>query len=455
MEEHAARYYQSFTRKVCHMHKFKRQTEIDHSNYAPSVNNPTAFYGLPKRVAFCTSCAITNQRPISALEYTHKPGTQKDTIGFDSAGKCDACHVAELKRNQIDWDERERELSDLCDRFRRDDGRYDCIVPGSGGKDSFVQSHVLKYKYGMHPLTVTWAPHIFTDWGWRNFERWIHSGFDNYLLTPNGRIHRLLTRLAVETLFHPFQAFILGQKSIAMSMALKLDIPLILYGDHAAEWGTPKKDFRSSQLSWDEWVVRDETDYFIGGVSVAELKSDFGVNDNDLLPYMPVNMHDVTKSGIEVHFMGYYMKWHPQANYYYAVENGGFEPSPERTAGTYSKYSSLDDKMDDFNFYTSYIKFGYGRAMMDASQEVRNGDIDRDEAVALIKRYDGEFPERFADEVFRYLSLDEREFPIASQMFEQPIIDQEYFDDLADSFRSPHIWMRVDGEWAQRYTAWS
>ena len=145
------------------MHRFKRQTEIDLSDYAPSINNPEAFYGLPNRVGFCTSCAITNQRPISALEYAHKPGTQKDTIGFDEAGKCDACHVAELKRNQIDWDERERELSDLCDRFRRDDGRYDCIVPGSGGKDSFVQSHVLKYKYGMHPLTVTWAPHIFTE----------------------------------------------------------------------------------------------------------------------------------------------------------------------------------------------------------------------------------------------------------------------------------------------------
>lgn len=432
----------------------KPSTDIDFTRYSETVNDPGTLFGLPAQVGYCSSCGITNQRPISAMEYSHKKDTKKNTIGFDENGKCDACHVADLKRTEIDWDQRKKELGALCDRFRRNDGRYDCIVPGSGGKDSFVQSYILKYEYGMHPLTVTWAPHIFTDWGWRNFEKWIHSGFDNYLLTPNGRVHRLLTRLAVENLFHPFQPFILGQKSIAMSMALKFDIPLIFYGDHAAEWGTPKEDFGSSQLSWKEWVVRDETEYFISGISVADLKSDFGLNDNDLLPYMPVNMDDVRKAEIEVHFMGYYMRWHPQANYYFAVENGGFEPSPERTAGTYSKYSSIDDKMDDFNFYTSFIKFGYGRAMMDASQEVRNGDIERDEAVALIKRYDGEFPERFAAEVFEYLSIDSREFPEAAKQFEQPRMDRAYFDALADTFRSPHIWVHDDNGWRLRDPIW-
>ena len=65
-------------------------------------------------------------------------------------------------------------------------------VPGSGGKDSFYASHILKNKYNMHPLTVTWAPHIYTDWGWKNFQSWIHAGHDNYLMTPNGRVHQLI-----------------------------------------------------------------------------------------------------------------------------------------------------------------------------------------------------------------------------------------------------------------------
>ena len=108
------------------------------------------------------------------------------------------------------WTKQDIELPQL-EWERRDDGSYDCVVPGSGGKDSFYAAHLLKFKYGMHPLTVTWAPHVYTEWGWKNFQSWIHAGFDNELTTPNGRVHRLLTRLAVENLFHPFQPFIFGQ----------------------------------------------------------------------------------------------------------------------------------------------------------------------------------------------------------------------------------------------------
>ena len=99
--------------------------------------------------------------------------------------------------------------------------------------------------------------------------------------------------------------------------------------------------------------------------------------------------------------MGYYEKWHPQGAYYYAVEHGGFIPSPERTAGTYSKYNSIDDKIDDFFYYTTYIKYGIGRCTYDAAQEIRNHEITREEAVALCRKYDGEFPARFAPEIWK------------------------------------------------------
>ena len=127
------------------------------------------------------------------------------TIKFDENGSCDACAAAKSKQVEIDWNERRAELKQLCDKFRSRNGSYDCLVPGSGGKDSFYQSWMLKYEFGMNPLTVTWAPNIYTDWGWHNFQAWIHSGMDNFLMTPSGRSKRLLTRLAVENLFHPFQ----------------------------------------------------------------------------------------------------------------------------------------------------------------------------------------------------------------------------------------------------------
>ena len=129
-----------------------------------------------------------------------------------------------------------------------------------------------------------------------------------------------------------------------------------------------------------------------------------------------------------------------------------FRPSPERTPGTYSKYNSIDDRIDDFHYYTTHTKFGIGRATYDAAQEIRNEDITREEGVALVKKYDGEFPERFAEEIFRYLSIPEKEFPIASRMFEQPIMDRDYFMTLADHFRSPHLWKKENGTWKLRHT---
>ena len=102
-----------------------------------------------------------------------------------------ACHYNKIKNN-INWDDRELQLIELCKKIKKDSkSYYDCIVPGSGGKDSAYTAHVLKYKYGLNPLTVTWAPHLYTDIGWKNFQNWSHEGgLDNILFTPNGKLHR-------------------------------------------------------------------------------------------------------------------------------------------------------------------------------------------------------------------------------------------------------------------------
>ncbi len=412
-----------------------------------------AKYGLPHEIIYCRRCNMSNQRPTSVVEYKHTMESKKVTLVIDEEGVCDACRVADDKAT-IDWDERHRELEDLCDRHRRTDGRFDCIVPGSGGKDSFFQSHVLKFKYGMHPLTVTWSPHIYTDWGWRNFQRWIHAGFDNILTTPNGRVHRLLTRLATENLYHPFQPFIIGQKAMAPRQSASYDIPLIFYGESEAEYGNARAEMDSAVRDWEYFTNQDATDIYFGGVSVSQLLEDYGLNKNDLESYMPANPEDLKRVGTEVHYLGYYMKWHPQGAYYYAQEHGGFEAAPERTAGTYSKYSGIDDKVDDFHFFTSHLKFGLGRASYDSSQEIRSGDITTEEGAALIRRFDGEYPERFSKEVFEYLSVPEKEFPVASKMFETPIVTRESFDALGDTFRSPHLWKFENGAWALRKPVW-
>jgi hypothetical protein len=137
----------------------------------------------------------------------------------------------------------------------------------------------------------------------------------------------------------------------------------------------------------------------------------------------------IVRRGVEVHYLGFYLKWHPQSAYYYSSEHGGFEAAPERTPGTYSKYNSIDDKIDDFHYWTTYQKFGIGRATYDAAQEIRSGDIDRAEGVALVRKFDGEWPGRFAGEINAYLSV-----PGFAPM------TVERWVELAEKFRSPHLW---------------
>jgi hypothetical protein len=93
------------------------------------------YFGLPEEVVFCRRCVISNQRPCSYPEHKHTPNRKAPTMHIDAEGICDACRHAESKF-RIDWEARERELLKLLDRYRSKDGSYDCLVPGSGGKDS-------------------------------------------------------------------------------------------------------------------------------------------------------------------------------------------------------------------------------------------------------------------------------------------------------------------------------
>jgi len=390
-----------------------------------------ALWGLPEKVIFCKKCVISNQRPGSVPEFKSKNSKnieiKRSTINFTD-GVCSACRYHEYKYNKVDWKSREEELLRLLDKHRKSNGSYDVIVPGSGGKDSAYVSHILKNKYGMNPLTVTWAPHSYTSIGWENFISWIESGHDNILITPDRSVHKELTSISFKNLLHPFQPFIIGQKYVGPRLSKEHGISLVFYGENQAEGG--------SDLNWNQSTMPKE--FFegtsdklrIGGLNIKEL-SQKGISESDLNLYKPLNN---LPNDIEVHFMSYYRKWVPQENYYYAVENCGFKDNNIRSEGTYSTYQSLDDKIDGFHFYTYFIKYGIGRASYDAASEIRNKHITREEGVSLVKKFDGEFPARHFKHFLDYINIDSDEF--------------EY---LIDKSRSEHLWSKVDGKWTIKH----
>ena len=402
--------------------------------------------GLPSEVKFCKKCLLSNQKPTSTNELLHNKDTIQIPIEFDNEGVCYACRSVEKKfNNTIDWKLREKELIDLSKKYKDFKGPYNCIVPGSGGKDSAYQSHILKYKYNFRPLTVTWTPHIYTKIGFKNFQSWLnHGGFDNYLFTPNGKIHRLVTRNALINLLHPFQPFILGQKFFPLKMASLFNIDLIFYGEQPSDYGAKLKNIKSFGLnnpehpgySLDAYKGKQIKDLFLGGKKIEEYLRE-GIKLSDLMVYLPPDKKDLQKKNIDMQYLGYYLNFVPQENFYYASKHTNFQVNDERIEGTYQKYASIDDKTDGFFYYTYFIKYGIGRAMLDASQEIRHGHINIEEGKSLIKQFDGEYPKKYLDDFLEYVNLDKNEF-----------------DDLCDSFRNKNVWREVSNRWELIKTPW-
>jgi N-acetyl sugar amidotransferase len=394
-----------------------------------------SLFGLPEKVIFCKQCIISNQRPSSVIEFKNI-NNNKNGININKDNICEACKY-NLEKSRIDWNKREIELENVLLKHRKKNG-YDCVVPGSGGKDSAYTAHILKYKYKMNPLTVTWAPHLYTNIGWENFTNWVHKGgFDNILFTPNGKLHRILTKLAFLNLLHPFQPFIIGQKIIGPKIASKFNIPLVIYGENQAEYGNNFEENFSPLMNFDFFSKDSSDEIVLGGVSVKKIMQKYKFVQNDFEPYMPLDKEEIKNRDIKVMYLGYFLKWDPQECFYYASENTGFKANTERTEGSYSKYSSIDDKIDSFHYFTTYIKFGLGRATYDAAQEIRNDKIDRQEGINLVKRYDHEFPKKYFKDFLEYIDISEKDF----------------WENI-DRFRSPHLWEKREDKWFLRYTCW-
>ncbi len=378
----------------------------------------------PENVIFCKKCVTSNQKVLSSsLISDDQKHSNRSRMGFID-GVCDGCIQVDRKYNQdIDWKERELKLKKILEKYRSRNGSYDCIVPGSGGKDSVFQAEILKKKYNMNPLTVTFSPHMYTEAGMKNFHNWpLNGDVHNFLYTPSGGVHKKLTQLAFKNLLHPFQPFIFGQRHFASHLALLFKIPLIFMGESQSEAGS-SDEIDEIMMEYKYWAKNDNEKILISGLELDELKAKHNITKNDLKYYLPNNVDTLKKNDIRVLYLGEFERFEPQENYYLATRVTGFVANSERTQQTYTKFNSIDDKVDNFHYYTAYIKFGYGRCTEEATREIRNRYITREEGVALVNKFDHEFPDKYFDDFLSYINIKEEEF----------------YETL-DKFRPTHLW---------------
>ncbi len=316
---------------------------------------PEAYFGLPNEVLFCRRCVISNQRPNSAVELRAHQGRARRRRSTSTRTAC-AMPAASPSRSTAasTGPSASARCASCCDRTAATDGSYDCLVPGSRRQGQLLRR-------ARAQVQVRHAP-AHGDLGAAHLHR---MGLAELPELDPRRLRQL--PLHAQRPGAPPADAAGGREPVPPVPAVHLRPEGARAEDGAAaqdpagvlrrERGRVRQPDRRHAVRQARLVATsladDKSKIYLGGTSVADLQEHFGVDAHDLQPYLPADPEEIEQQKVEVHYLGYYLKWHPQSCYYYAVEHGGFQASPERTPGTYSKYNSIDDRIDDFHYYTT------------------------------------------------------------------------------------------------------
>ncbi len=309
-------------------------------------------------------------------------------IRFDARGICNGCNSSEEKMH-IDWEVRERDLAAKLNHFKEKgkDQTYDCILPISGGKDSFFQAFVLTQKYGMRPLAVTFSHNWFTEAGKRNLHRLLDTfGLDHMMFTPSRKLVNKVAKRSIEVIGDSCWHCHAGVGAYVLQVAIKFNIPLIIWGESIAEEGCRYSYFQSTKKD-----VFDE-DYFVK-VSAKSQINEFANGDiskRDLGMFRFPSREEYRAAGIEGFHLGDYIFWDEERQVEFIRREFGWEETP--VEGTYKKYKSVECVMPGLHDYTKFLKRGFGRATDHAARDVRAGLLTREEAFELVNEFDPKRP---------------------------------------------------------------
>jgi len=345
----------------------------------------------------------------------------KTGIKFDKNGMCQACLHAEKKKT-IDWNNRFEELKKLCDKYRRNDGYYDCIITGSGGKDSYFQTYVMKELMGMNPLLVSVTPFEMTNVGGENFKIWGESfGCDIITLHLNRRVAKAFVRKAFEKLLKPHWYYDRAIYSWPLQIALKLNIPLVVYGENVnVEYGGPQK---GETYSAKEQISNDV-------VKNIDLKEwlDKNIQMKDLNPLIYPTKKEMGK--LEPIYISYFVNWNGLKNYEIA-KRYGFKPLPKSEwsrVGYIEDYDQIDARGYLIDDWCKYPKYGFRQVTQIVGNWIRAGYINKEEGKKFIKDEDYKLDAIELEDFLKFTGYTHKEFwDIVEKFWNKDIFKKDRF----------------------------
>lgn len=360
---------------------------------------------------YCTKCLF--------------PGIAATPLTFDEYGVCSGCRASELK-TKIDWEERKRFFYELVKEYRSDNG-YDCIVPVSGGKDSYFAVHVAK-EFGLNPLLVTYHGNNYLPEGESNLQRMRDIfNVDHIIFHPSTdvliRLNRSGLKIAGDMNWHNH----CGIFTYPMKMAVRYKIPLVFWGDH----GFTEQGGMYSHNDFFEYTAKDRYEHAQHGFDWFDFVEEAeGLTAKDLDWAQYPSDEEIIDVGVRGIFLSNYFFYDGNYHAKLAMEKYGWQPAREPFDRTYRRISNVDDMHENgIHDYLKFIKFGYGRGTDHANYDIRLGLMTRDEGIEIVRRYDHVKPQDLK-RWLKYVNMTEEEF-----------------DKVSDTYRNPRVWRIENGQW--------
>ena len=353
----------------------------------------------------------------------------------DEQGVCSSCRTFE-KFEQLTrefWEIRKKKFEAIVKEtisVKKEESDYDCLIPVSGGKDSYYQTHIIVKEYGLKPLLVTYHGNNYLPEGDYNRDR-MREVFnaDHLVFGPSVEVLKKLNRLCFRKMGDMNWHNHCGIETYPIQMAVKYKIPLIIWGE--TNWDIsgmyePDDFVEFSARARHEHTLRGFEWYDMVGDEVEKL------TEMDLLWAKYPSDEDILKVRVRGIFIGNFFKWDPNAHAKLVQDLYGWRPSQKPFDRTYRRFSNLDDRFENgAHDLLKFIKFGYGRASDHAAKDIRQGYLTREQGIEMIKKHDHVVSSDLAFWL-DYVGLTEKEFW-----------------QTADTFRDPRVWRIEKNQWVK------
>lgn len=346
-------------------------------------------------------------------------------------GVCSACQVAEqFEALQPEfWRARRNKFEELIASLTAGNkGNYDCIVPVSGGKDSYYQTHMMITEFGLKPLLVTYHGNNYLPEGDYNRDRMRHVfDADHIVFGPNVEVLKKLNRLCFRKMGDMNWHAHCGIVTYPIQIAVKFNIPLMVWGE--AAWDV------SGMYDPDDYVefsARSRHEHDLRGFEWYDMLDDpiEKLTEKDLLWAKYPSDEEVLKVGLRGLYIGNFIKWDPNEHAKLVQEKYGWKPAEQAFERTYRRMSNLDDRYENgAHDLLKFIKFGYGRASDHASKDIRSGYMTREQGIEMVRKHD----HVVSKDLYYWLDYVN--------------MSEDEFWATADRFRDPRVWWIQDGEW--------